>query len=344
MGFAFFGALTPVGALFVLYLYFGDFMEKNFNPDILEQMNKLANERLAKMSSIEKYDCVKQEKKRTYYWLGISCYIWIYGIFTGISAAETSPFLLFTTTASAIISIFMFLKLFKKDDKIALIRIRRKMIKKLNSDAKIKIDRNIAEKDFVLSKTVDFHSFIPSKLFVDNENKRFIYATSIYQSKKYNFSDIIDYEIYENGHSKVKGRAGSALVGGAFFGLTGLVAGSSMSRKSYEICNHLELIIRINDIDEPQISITFIDNANWNKSSPKYQEMIKHLQKNCSVVEYMMNARTVEQSSITTDQIKATVAETKSNKEQLIELKELLDDGLITKKDFEQKKKQILGL
>lgn len=34
----------------------------------------------------------------------------------------------------------------------------------------------------------------------------------------------------------------------------------------------------------------------------------------------------------------------KSNKEQLQELKEMLDDGLITQEDFEQKKKQILGL
>ena len=32
------------------------------------------------------------------------------------------------------------------------------------------------------------------------------------------------------------------------------------------------------------------------------------------------------------------------NKEQLQELKEMLDDGLITQEDFEQKKKQILGL
>ena len=36
--------------------------------------------------------------------------------------------------------------------------------------------------------------------------------------------------------------------------------------------------------------------------------------------------------------------EMKSNKEQLQELKEMLDDGLITQEDFEQKKKQILGL
>ena len=38
------------------------------------------------------------------------------------------------------------------------------------------------------------------------------------------------------------------------------------------------------------------------------------------------------------------VSTSKSKKEQLQELKEMLDDGLITQEDFEQKKKQILGL
>ena len=50
----------------------------------------------------------------------------------------------------------------------------------------------------------------------------------------------------------------------------------------------------------------------------------------------------LEQSS-TVKQVEKT-SEQKSQKEQLQELKEMLDDGLITQEDFEQKKKQILGL
>lgn len=38
------------------------------------------------------------------------------------------------------------------------------------------------------------------------------------------------------------------------------------------------------------------------------------------------------------------LVEMKSTEDQLQELKEMLDDGLITQEDFEQKKKQILGL
>ena len=41
---------------------------------------------------------------------------------------------------------------------------------------------------------------------------------------------------------------------------------------------------------------------------------------------------------------KEKVVEMKKTEVQLQELKEMLDDGLITQEDFEQKKKQILGL
>ncbi|MFT8414394.1 MAG: SHOCT domain-containing protein [Oenococcus oeni] len=37
-------------------------------------------------------------------------------------------------------------------------------------------------------------------------------------------------------------------------------------------------------------------------------------------------------------------AENKNDLQQLVELKKLLDSGVITKKEFEAKKKQILGL
>jgi hypothetical protein len=55
----------------------------------------------------------------------------------------------------------------------------------------------------------------------------------------------------------------------------------------------------------------------------------------------MINERTLEQSIIIHQE---KICEEKPSKEQLRELKEMLDEGLITQEDFEQKKKQILGL
>ena len=70
--------------------------------------------------------------------------------------------------------------------------------------------------------------------------------------------------------------------------------------------------------------------------------MKSNLQSVCSILEFMLNEKTLEQSSTVKQEEK--VVATKSTKEQLQELKEMLDDGLITQEDFEQKKKQILGL
>ena len=61
----------------------------------------------------------------------------------------------------------------------------------------------------------------------------------------------------------------------------------------------------------------------------------------CSVLEYILNAKAISENDSVFEEDGSM---NKSNKEQLQELKEMLDDGLITQEDFEQKKKQILGL
>ena len=115
-----------------------------------------------------------------------------------------------------------------------------------------------------------------------------------------------------------------------------------MSRNINEKCNQLKLIIRLNDFDCPQIMISYVDNVDWDKSGWMYRKMKENLQSVCSMLEFMLNEKTLEQSSTVKQEGKTS--EQKSQKEQLQELKEMLDDGLITQEDFEQKKKQILGL
>jgi hypothetical protein len=180
-----------------------------------------------------------------------------------------------------------------------------------------------------------------TKLLINNQSKTFVYQKGTYNSKTYNFSDLINYEVYENGQSQVQGRAGSALIGGAFFGLGGMIVGSSMSRNINDKCNQLQLIIRLNDFNSPQIIIDYCKNSNLDKSSILYRNIKNNLQTVCSMLEYMLNEKTLEQSfatKTTTPAIKVT------GKDQLKELKEMLDDGLITQEDYEKKKKQILEI
>lgn len=201
----------------------------------------------------------------------------------------------------------------------------------------------ISDSIFVVSKIVDITAsrLSATKLLIDNQNKKFVYQKGKTYSKVYNFKDIISYEVYENGKIQVQGRAGAALVGGAFFGLGGLIAGSSMKRNVNEVCNQLKLIIRLNDFDCTQIVIEY--NAGCDKNSLDYEKMRSNLQSVCSMIEYMINEKNLDQSTDTIKN-KEETSNMASSKVQLQELKEMLDSGLITQEDYEKKKKQILGL
>ena len=202
----------------------------------------------------------------------------------------------------------------------------------------------VPDSSFVLDKSIDIITtgWSAAKLLIDNQNKKFIYQKGKKYSKTYSFSDLINYEVYENGKSQVQGRAGSALIGGAFFGLGGAIAGGSRSRSINETCNQLKLILRVNDFNCPEIVIIYVNNVDVDKNSSIYKKMKNNLQSVCSMLEYMLNEHTLEQSSAVKQEEKNPV--NTSSKEQLKELKEMLDDGLITQEDYEKKKKQILGL
>lgn len=230
--------------------------------------------------------------------------------------------------------ILMLIDIRKPNDELALRAIK----KDLNANSPIM--KPTLNENFTFSKEclILANGWSTTKLLIDNDNKTFVYQKGKTYSKVYNFKDIINYEVYENGKSKVQGRAGSALIGGAFFGLGGLIVGSSMSRDVDEKCNQLKLFIRLNDIDCPQIVIVYVDNVEWDKSGWTYRNMKENLQSVCSVLEFMMNNKTLELSE--TKESKPS----KTKKEQLQELKEMLDDGLITQEDFDIKKRQILEI
>ena len=320
-------------------------MENNFSKNAKQELEERAKSKLEQMTTQEKAQCVQKEKKRTYWWLGISLYcslVWIIFPFTNAFGEETyNPIggFIMCAIAGITISVCMIVKLFKNEDQIALIRILRETKKEIKEELAIKekqervvLERkklqDLVGEGFVISQTIPIgvSELTTTKLLIDNEYKQFVYISGRYHTKKYKFSDIINYEVYENGNSKVQGRAGAALIGGAFFGFGGLIAGSS---------------IRLNDFSSPQITIPYI-RGEVDKSGIEYRKIIMNLQSVCSMLEYMLNEKTLEQSSAIKQEEK--VVNEKSKKEQLQELKEMFDEGLISQEDFEQKKKQILGL
>lgn len=330
-------------------------MEDNIFNRMKQETEKLSKEKLLKMSDKEIEDKAKAYKKirirdcSILTIIAVLAYIVFFCCMPLITEGEPLQpslivvFVLVAIGTTSLSPIFLIREIRKDNRELALEMIK----KEIQSEVVNKINQtqiNIIDSSFIVSKTIDIMAsgWSSTKLLIDNQNKKFVYQKGKSFSKTYKFSDLINYEVYENGHSKVKGRAGSALIGGAFFGLEGLVVGSSMSRNINEKCNQLKLIIRLNDFDCPQIVITYVDNVDWDKNGWMYRNMKENIQAVCSMLEYMLNEKTLEQSSAVKQEEKTS--EQKSQKEQLQELKEMLDDGLITQEDFEQKKKQILGL
>ena len=279
----------------------------------------------------------------------ILCSISFPFLFIGYEGEGKIALIIFAILSGIFLSVLPFIlilpQLKKSSNELVLDILR----KELRSEVVNKIQnedeqKKLIDSNFIISKAIEFKTgeWSSKKLLIDSQNEKFIYQKGVDYSKIYNFSDLINYEVYENGKSVVAGRAGSALIGGAFFGLGGLIIGSSMSRDIDESCNQLKLIMRINDFDCPQIVVTYIENIGYDKNSFIYKSMKENLQSICSTLEYILNKKTLEQTFSANQEEQSH--EKKSNKEQLQELKEMIDEGLITLEDYEQKKKQILGL
>ncbi len=255
----------------------------------------------------------------------------------------SSGMLAFCIIAAIFSVAFPFLLLYftlrKSEKELARLQIEKESVASILNGG---INQNYSlDNNFNITKEIKIlaSGWTSTKLLIDNVNKKFSIQKGSKVSKSYSFSELINYEVYENGTSKVKGTAGKALIGGAFFGLGGMLLGSSMGKSIKEKCNQLKLIIRVNDISNPQIVITYIDNVDLDKSGFTYRNMKENLQEVCSMLEFMINSRTFEETTKLNNQ-----DNNKSNKDQILELKEMLDEGLITQEEFDQKKKQILGL
>ncbi len=116
----------------------------------------------------------------------------------------------------------------------------------------------LKDEGFVVSKQV-VDSKSKYSLLVDELGKKFA-LIDVNQGEYYvyNFSDLIDYNILEDGNSIISGTSGGALVGGLLFGGVGAVVGASGQRKTSKTCSSMSVVITVNDLSNPQLNISLI--------------------------------------------------------------------------------------
>lgn len=152
----------------------------------------------------------------------------------------------------------------------------------------------------------------------------------------FNYSDIIDFELLDDGESITKGGIGRAVAGGMLFGGVGaIVGGATGKKKNKAICKSLRIKITINDIKNPSVFLDFIS-SDMKKDGFIYKNIYNAAQECLSTLQLICSSLETPETNNNSTQI--------SSADEILKYKNLLDSGIITQEEFEAKKKQLLGL
>ena len=153
----------------------------------------------------------------------------------------------------------------------------------------------------------------------------------------YSYNNVVNFELLEDGESIAKGGLGRALVGGALFGGTGaIVGGITGNRKTTGVCDSLKLKITMDNIQNPIIYVNLIKNRT-KKDDVFYKTMAQAGQELLSIFQIICDKLNQEMKEQQNKQQNTLV-------DEMRQLKELLDESLITQEEFNKKRKELLGL
>lgn len=176
---------------------------------------------------------------------------------------------------------------------------------------------------------------IKDHLEVDENNRLFKIGKS---PECFPFSCLVNFEFSEDGETITKGGLGSAAVGGALFGGVGAVVGGvTGGKKSKTIVKDMHIRISLNDPWIKTAKIILL-NSEVKKGSILYSPCKALADQIISALEVITEIQ--EQVS----QTPVTATQASSSADEILKYKQLLDVGAITEDEFNQKKKQLLGI
>jgi len=204
-----------------------------------------------------------------------------------------------------------------------------------------RIRKNIFESQ---KKYIQNDKFIPEKElqfgfinFMMNETTQqwTAYGKSTKEIKIYNYSDLLEFEVFENGSSIAHGSAGSALVGGLLFGTVGAIVGSSIANSATATCTDFQLRIRVKNFSNPEIIIDLISGSDVPKVCEGYKIVTEFARKVVTNLTYIQNKN---DSSVKS----TTILNDIGIEERLKELVKLKNSGLITETEYQSKRGKII--
>ncbi|MEG2006216.1 MAG: SHOCT domain-containing protein [Raoultibacter sp.] len=161
--------------------------------------------------------------------------------------------------------------------------------------------------------------------------------------KVFSFSELLSFELLEDDAQVVGGGVGMALVGGAFFGVGGAIAGAMTGgKKTKKTVENLALKINLNDIDFPCVIITYI-NKSTKISSNEYRKAISVAHETISCLKLIIDSVSANSNEARAEKTHKSAQLTTDSVDAIVKLKQLLDMGIITQEEFDSKKEHFLG-
>lgn len=199
-----------------------------------------------------------------------------------------------------------------------------------------------SDHDYNIKNFVVTSDICPAAKFNDDTkqmilaNHIFVYGTQDPQRKlaeyytMFSYDQIVSFELLENGQSVASGGVGRAALGGVLFGGVGAIVGAS-TRSYKSVCNELKIKITVKNYKDPAFYIPLIY-LETNKSSSEYKAKMTVAQNILSKLQLITSTDTHDKP-VTTDKF-----------EEIKKYKNLLDEGIISQEEFENKKKELLNL
>lgn len=191
-------------------------------------------------------------------------------------------------------------------------------------------------KNLIEKRKQEISGYFPTKKIcdsfsVDENKKQFNVGRNIFD-----YSNLLNYELIEDGESVTKGGVGRAVAGGLLFGGVGaIVGGITGKKKTKGVCNSMKIRITLKNsfTDTVYISLIIFDTKT---DSLNYRIAQSTAQSCISALEIILDE--VKSKSVSGAAIQNSPAD------EIIKYKQLLDAGAITQEEFEAKKKQLLNL
>ena len=170
-------------------------------------------------------------------------------------------------------------------------------------------------------------------LKLNEPGKKWCIVSDFGKSPIYNYSDVNDFELVEDGEKyKSQGGVLRSVVGGVTFGVVGAIVGASTAKKTTTINSMYITIYTKNGSLE---KITLISTTTQRDSA--LYRLSKLNAENIMAMLSAMKGNTFEaESESETSSI--------SSADEIRKYKQLLDDGIISAEEFEEKKKQLLNI